>query len=332
MTFALPVFFLLLLLVPLILWRRYGRSARPVMAYSDIGLLRKLPVSWRVKAQTLLPILYAVGLIALIVAMARPRIGIEHSQVNADAIDIVLVVDLSTSMRAEDLGSSQNLHINRLSAAKEVIRKFVEDRPYDRIGTVAFASLPYTVSPLTLDHGWLMKRLDDLQIGMLEDGTAIGDALASAVNRLRESKAKSKIVILLTDGVNNCGRLSPVNAAEAAKALGIKVYAVAAGSLGLVRVPVRDPFGGVQYLQQQSEVDEATLQEISKITDGIYFRAKDLSQLRRIYEEIDRMEKTEVAVESFTRYRELFAPFLVLALVCLIVEKLLALTVLRRLP
>jgi len=246
-------------------------------------------------------------------------------------VDIVLLVDVSTSMRAEDFTTAAR-SLNRLDAAKIVLDKFIKARPGDRLGMVAFSAMPYTVSPLTIDHGWLLQQMDRLQTGMIEDGTAIGDAIASAVNRLRDSVAKSKVVILLTDGMNNRGKLSPDNAAQAAKAMKIKVYTVGAGSTGWVRVPVMDPFGGTQYVRQRAEIDEASLTRIAETTGAMYFRAADMKGLESCYRQIDQMEKTEVSVDQYTRFEEQFMPWVFLGLICLGLEKLSALTRLGRLP
>lgn len=331
MTLAHPHILWLLLLVPFWVALRYARWRQPTLAFSDGQLLEKLPMSWAVRAQAVLPLLYGGGLACLLVALARPQKGLQESRVQTEAVDIVLVADVSTSMRAEDF-STPTRRMNRLDAAKLVMEKFIQDRPRDRIGLVAFAVMPYTMAPLTLDHGWLIQRVRSLETGMVEDGTAIGDALASAANRLRDSKAKSKVIILLTDGIQNAGRLTPDNAAQAAKALGIKIYAVGAGRTGLVPYPVADPYGGTRYVQQVSEIDEPMLKRISAATGGAYFRATDLEGLRKVYEEIDAMEKTEMEIEKFTSFEERFAPWVAAGLVCLIAEKLLSLTRLGRAP
>lgn len=332
MTLAYPWLLLLVLIIPLLLFLRYYPRRRPTLTFSDTSTFSSLPKSLASRMLILLPILYGLGLFFLIAAIARPQIGLEQSKVKTEAVDIILLVDVSTSMRAEDFATSTDIHRNRLDAAKEVISKFVTDRREDRIGMVAFAAMPYTVSPLTLDHGWLLRRMQDLRTGMLEDGTAIGDAIASGVNRLRESKAKSKVIILLTDGINNAGVVTPENAAQAAKALGIKIYTVAAGSTGLVNIPVQTPFGGVQYVQEQSDIDVTKLVSISKITGAMFFQAKDYKQLEKIYKQIDQMEKTKVEVEQYTRFEEKFMPFLVIALILLAAEKALSLSRLGRLP
>ncbi|MBN1269004.1 MAG: VWA domain-containing protein [Kiritimatiellae bacterium] len=331
MTLAHPHILWLILLVPVLLFFRYRPRRHPGITFSDGTVLDRLPPSWAVLAQPVLPILYTVGLVLLIVALARPQKGLDESRVRTEAVDIVLLVDVSTSMRAEDF-STPTRRVNRLDAAKAVIEKFIRDRRNDRIGMVAFSAMPYTVAPLTLDHGWLIQRMNDVETGMLEDGTAIGDAIASAVNRLRESKAKSKVVILLTDGMQNAGTLSPDNAAQAAKALDIKIYAVGAGTTGLVPIPVTDPFGGTRYVRQRSEIDESMLKRISTMTGAAYFRATDLNGLEDVYAQIDEMEKTEIEIEKFTRFEEKFMAWVVLAMACLSLEKFLALTRLGRLP
>lgn len=326
MTFRHPWMFLLLLAVPLLALLRYGSWRRPVLRFSDGALLSRLPLTWAVAAAKLLPLMYLAALALLVVAMARPQFGLEESREHTETVDIVLLLDLSTSMRAEDF-SSRTQRRNRLDAAKEVMEQFVSSRDDDRIGVVAFAGLPYTVSPLTLDHDWLLHRMSQLRTGMLEDGTAIGSAIGSAVNRLRDSEAKSKLIVLLTDGVNNAGNLTPENAAQAAEALGIKVYTVGAGSRRS-SMSRQGLFGLTQY----AEIDEETLQQIADITGGMYFRATDFDSLQNVYREIDQMERTEIEVERFKRYKEAFAPFLIVGLGLLLLEKLLALTRLRRLP
>ena len=245
--------------------------------------------------------------------------------IDAAGVDIVLVVDTSTSMRAEDF-STATQRMNRLDAVKSVLRRFIQAREDDRMGIVAFAAMPYTLAPLTTDHAWLLLQVERLQTGMLEDATAIGDAIASGVNRLRDSKAQTKIVILLTDGINNAGRMSPQDAAQAAAALGIKVYTIGAGA-------TRPRGGGLfGFGLGSDEIDEATLKKIAEITDAQYFRAGDLKSLEETYDAIDQMEKTKIELEQFTRYEERFAPFLILGMLCLAAETLLGFSRLGRLP
>ena len=217
-------------------------------------------------------------------------------------------------------------------SAQEVLHTFIKRRHSDRLGLVAFAALPYSVSPLTLDHDWLRQQVDRLNTEMLEDGTAIGSALASAADRLRDSEAESKLVILLTDGENNAGSISPENAAQAAKALGIKVYTIGAGTDGYVNIPVQTFTGGIRYRKQLSHIDEATLKEIAEITDGRFFRATDARSLETTYQEIDKLEKTVIDVDNYTQYEEKFAMFVLAGIVCLGAERVLGLGRLGRSP
>ena len=320
-----PLVLLLLLAVPALVWLRYARRRQAPLAFSDGAALLGLPVSPWLALRWAPPALFAVGLVFLIAAAARPQRGMSESRVETEGVDIVLVVDTSTSMRADDF-STATKRMDRLDAAKSVLAQFIQARPDDRLGIVAFAAMPYTIAPLTTDHAWLMLQMDRLQTGMLEDATAIGDAIASGVNRLRDSKAKSKIVILLTDGIHNAGRLTPPDAAQAAAALGIKVYTVGAGS---DQPRATGIFG---FVQGGNEIDEATLKKIAEITKAKYFRATDLKSLEETYKAIDEMEKTKIELDQYTRYEEKFAPFLILGLLCLAFETLLGFTRLGRLP
>lgn len=328
-----PWALLLLLLVPLLAYARYGRRRKPAVGHSQTALLVRIRPSWAALIQPLLPSLYVVALSCLIVALSRPLAGLAESRIRTEVVDIVLLCDVSTSMLAEDFESSRlGRRMNRLEAAQEVLRRFVQARPHDRLGLIAFAAMPYTVSPLTLDHGWLLQQVERLKAGMVEDGTAIGDGLASAINRLRDSKARSKVVILLTDGINNRGQLSPHQAAELAKAMGVKVYTVGAGKTGMVPYPVEDFFGRKGYQYIQSDIDEATLKHIAETTGGRYFRALDWESLKATYDEIDRMEKTVVNVDQYTRYEERFGPWLLIGLLAFVLEKILSLSRLGALP
>ena len=320
-----PLFLLLLLLVPALTWLRYARRRQAPLAFSDGAALLGLPRSPWLALRKLPPVLFAAGLVCLVAAAARPQKGMSESRVETEGVDIMLVVDTSTSMRAEDF-STATKRMDRLDAAKSVLAQFIQARPDDRMGIVAFAAMPYTIAPLTTDHAWLMLQLDRLQTGMLEDATAIGDAIASGVNRLRDSQAKTKLVILLTDGINNAGRLTPPDAAQAAAALGIKVYTIGAGS---DQPRAAGIFG---FVQGGNEIDEAALKKIAEITKAQYFRATDLKSLEETYKAIDQMEKTKIELDQYTRYEEKFAPFLALGLLCLALETLLGFTRLGRLP
>ena len=320
-----PLFLLLLLLVPALVWLRHARRRQAPLAFSDGAALLGLPRSPWLALRKLPPALFAAGLVCLIAAAARPQKGMSESRVETEGVDIMLVVDTSTSMRADDF-STATKRMDRLDAAKAVLAQFIQARPDDRLGIVAFAAMPYTIAPLTTDHAWLMLQLDRLQTGMLEDATAIGDAIASGVNRLRDSQAKTKLVILLTDGINNAGRLTPPDAAQAAAALGIKVYTIGAGS---DQPRAAGIFG---FVQGGNEIDEAALKKIAEITKAQYFRATDLKSLEETYKAIDQMEKTKIELDQYTRYEEKFAPFLALGLLCLALETLLGFTRLGRLP
>lgn len=316
MRFAHPVLLLLLLLVPLLVWRRIRRR-RATVHFPDGGLLRRLPVSFAVRLQPLWTTLYALGLICLVVAIARPQRGLQESRVNTEGVDIVLLLDLSTSMDTADF-SRNGRRQTRIDSAKQVMADFIEKRKDDRIGLVGFATLPYSIAPLTLDHSWLTQRMSALRTGMLEDGTAIGDAIASAVNRLRDSEAESRIVILLTDGINNRGELTPENAAQAASALGIKIYTIGIGG-GL---PVRRGF----FTMPAQDIDEATLTRIAELSGGEFFRARDLQTLKDVYDRIDQLEKTEIEMLEYTRFEERAGIWLLAALALLTFEKIISLS------
>ncbi len=320
MKFAFPYFLLLLLLIPLLIWLRNALARKQSMQFSSAQVLKDLPVSWRIRIRPILPILYALGLTCLVIALARPQKGLDDSRVRTEAVDIILLLDLSESMDTEDF-QKLNRRMSRLDASKNVIERFLEKRPDDRIGVVGFASLPYAVAPLTLDHGWLALRMEGLHTGMLDGRrTAIGDGIASAINRLRDSEAKSKVVILLTDGENNHGTLSPENAAQAAAALGIKIYTIGAGG------------ARTGFFMRRNEVDEDTLTKIADITSAKFYRARDLETLAAVYEEIDQLEKTEIEVERFTRFEEKAKGWIVAGIILLALEQLLGLTKLGRLP
>ena len=321
MKFANPYVLLLLLLIPLLLWWRARRRAS--INFPDGELLKSMPVSFSVRIQPLFPILYAAGLACLIIALARPQRGLQESRVNTEGVDIVLLLDLSTSMDIPDFAKNGQRQ-TRIDSAKRVINNFIKKRKNDRIGMVAFSALPYSVAPLTLDHSWLIQRMDSLRTGMLEDGTAIGDAIASAVNRLRDSEAKSRIVILVTDGENNRGELTPENAAQAAAALGIKIYTIGIGG-GL---PVRQGF----FSRGPEQIDTTALEQIATISNARFFRATDLETLEEVYDTIDQLEKSEIEMQQFTRYEETAGLWLAAAALFLTLEKILSLTRFGRLP
>ncbi len=311
---------LLLLLIPPLLWLRYRLGRSRSVQHSSGALLATLPAGWRLHIQPLLPICYTVGMVALVVALARPQRGLDNSIVRTEAVDMILLIDLSESMDTRDF-AGLGKRVSRLDASKDVIGRFLENRPNDRIGMIGFAALPYAVAPLTLDHGWLIKRMGGLHTGMLDGRrTAIGDGIASAINRLRGSEAKSKVVILLTDGASNAGTLSPENAAAAAAALGIKIYTIGAGGV----------HSG--FFVPSSEVDEDTLKKIADITGAHFYRARDLDSLEAVYTKIDQLEKTEIEVERFTRYQETAPNWILVGVSLLGLEQLLSLSRLGRLP
>jgi len=285
----------------------------------------------RSKAGRLMAFLGLFSLALLIVALARPRHGKGSSEVESSGIDIILTLDVSGSMEALDF-QLDGKPANRLEVVKNVVGKFVGQRPNDKLGMVAFAGRPYLVSPLTLDHEFLGKRLADVKMGQVEDGTAIGSAIASSVDHLKESEAKSRIIILLTDGVNNAGSVNPLTAAEAAKALGIKIYAIGAGTMGEAPVPVRDAFGRTHLQKMKVEIDEKMLAEVATSTGGQSFRATDTDSLENIYESINQLEKTTRKLKKYQQYDELFLWFLVPGLGLLLLEAVLSQTRFRRLP
>jgi len=324
-----PWALLLLAGIPLLL--RGRRQTTPTVAYPVLEALRAVGPGRRARWHWVLPALYAAALVLLVVALARPQLGKSASRISAEGIDIMLAVDLSGSMLAEDF-QLDGKRANRLDALKAVVREFAGNRPNDRIGLVLFAARPYTQSPLTLDHGWLLSNLDRARIGMIEDGTAVGSALATAVARLEGSAAKSKIVILLTDGQSNAGKVPALTAAESAKALGYRVYTIGAGTRGAAPYPQTDPFGRKVYVNVPVDVDEDTLRRIAEITGGRFFRATDTESLRLIYQEIDQLERTEQEGLQYLDYHELYVWLALAALLLLGAEAVLAQTWLRTLP
>ncbi|MFA6384608.1 MAG: VWA domain-containing protein [Candidatus Omnitrophota bacterium] len=331
MIFQSPAFLLLIpaALAAVYLSRRLTRS--PGFRFSHVAALQGLKPSWKVLASGQLVYLRLAAGILIILALARPVSPVADAYVEAEGIDIVLAIDSSTSMLAEDFIFAGR-RMSRIDVVKDVVREFVKARAHDRIAIVTFAARPYTICPLTLDHGWLLDNLERIRSGMVEDGTAIGSGLASSLNRLKNSKAKSKVVVLLTDGRNNTGKISPMTAAEAAKALSIRIYAIGAGSRGPVPYPARDMWGNKVYQQVDIDLDEDSLTKISDITGAKYFRATDTESLRRIYAEINNMEKTRIEDKGYQEYNELFPLFLVPGLIFLLIEIVLSNTVLRKLP
>jgi len=323
---------LLLLVLPVLALLRGKIGGTPGILFSSTKLVMAVGKRRRSRAGAVLASLLYGAMACLIVALARPQLGRTLERIQASGVDIMLVLDVSGSMMAEDytIGSSR---VNRIDAVKRVTQQFIEARPNDRIGIIAFAGRPYLVSPLTLDHEWLIRNLDRVQLGLVEDGTAIGSALASAVSRLKDRDSKTKLIVLLTDGANNAGKVLPLTSAEAAKALGMKIYTVGAGSDGPVPVPVgKDMFGKTVYQKMVFDFDEKLLDQIAKIGDGKYFRAADTDTMGKTFHEIDRMEKTKIEVEKSADYRDLFPLLLALGVILLVAEAVLSQTIWRRLP
>jgi Ca-activated chloride channel homolog len=329
--FLQPEWFWLLALLPLVMVWRGRRGPVAAVEYSDVGLVRDIARSSRSRMGSwtwLLPILAGV---LMIVGLARPQRDHSQTEVTANGIDIVLGLDVSGSMQALDF-EVNNQRVNRIEVVKSVVARFIEERPNDRIGLIAFAGAPYLVSPITLDHDWLLQNLERVNIGAVDDGTAIGSAIAASVNRLRMTAAKSKVVILLTDGVNNTGKISPIIAAEAAKALGVKIYTIGVGVRGKAPIPVRDAAGKLHLIMAQVDVDEKTLQAVAGETGGKFYRATDTRSLQKIYEEINGFEKTAQTVHKFEHYEELYPWALIPSLAILGLGLALQQTRLRRVP
>lgn len=328
--FANPDFLLLLLLLPgMVVWyRRKSGHRAGTLRYSNLGVVKSVEkLSNKKKYRHAIFALRILGLAFLIVCFARPRAGRVEEKIITKGIDIVLALDISSSMLAEDFKPN-----NRLEAAKLVAADFIRGRQNDRIGMVVFAGKSFTQCPLTLDYGILLSFLEEVESGMIEDGTAIGMAIVNAVNRLRNSKAKSKIIILLTDGQNNRGELDPITAAKVADSFDVRIYNIGVGKRGTALYPVDDPIFGKRYVQMPVQIDEATLKEIAKITDGSYYRATDKESLDLIFKEIDELEKTKIEVQKFTRFKELFPNYLFLALGLIVLEVVLANTKFRKIP
>ena len=327
MTFNNPEYlFLLLLLLPVIYWyvREMHKSdaSLQISTHRNIQPLRK---STKIKLLHVPFVLRTLAILMLTIALARPQASNSWRTENTEGIDIMLALDISGTMMAEDLKP------NRLKASKDVATEFILSRPNDNIGLVVFSGESFTQCPLTTDHAVLVNLFNGVDYGMIEDGTAIGLGLANAVNRIKDSKTKSKVIILLTDGSNNRGDIAPITAAEIAKSFGIRVYAIGVGSYGKVNIPVQTPLG-IQYQQMESEFDEKSLQEIAAMTGGSYFRATNNTKLRSIYKEIDQLEKTKINVKEYSKKNEEFYVFALMAFLFALAEVLLRNTILRKIP
>lgn len=327
MEFKYPWLLLMLVLVPLALYMQKRRT-RVRLPFPDLTSLKiKRSLSLRTTFYRFLPLLRALGLVLFIVALARPQTVSGEKEYQTDGVDIVLAMDISGSMLAEDFKPE-----NRLAVAKQEGVRFIQGRENDRIGLVVFARKAFTQCPLTLDYDVLTGLLKQVRVGMIADGTAIGMGLATAVNRLRTSEAKSKVIILITDGENNAGNIDPITAAELAKSFNIRVYTIGVGKGGLVPFPVNDPLFGKRYVQTEVQIDEMTLKRIADITGGLFFRSRDPKSLTGIYERINELEKTEVKVKEYVSYDEFFHVFLLPALLILMIEIALSQTVLMKVP
>ena len=340
LTFAQPWFLLLLLAIPLLAWLRGRSGPAAALTFSSTSALRSLGKSSAARAGKFLRALLLIALAFFAVAMARPQLGKSLTQVEASGIDIMLALDVSGSMLTKDftIGGEQ---ATRIDAIREVTRKFIEARPNDRIGIIAFAGRPYVVSPMTLDHDWLQKNLERVKIGLVEDGTAIGSGMSAAANRLNDKRSKSRVIVLLTDGENNTGKIPPNTAAEAIKALKIHFYAIGAGINGIAPTPVFNPqngkpvtdmFGNILYQNQRVHFNEAGLKEVAKIADGQFYRATDTRSLEQIFADIDKLEKTTVSVKKYQQYRDLFPALIATGLGLLLAQLLLAQTIWKKLP
>lgn len=328
MVFANPTYlYLLLLLIPMIGWYiwKLCKSQASLQVSSSEAFDAPGATSWKVYLRHVPFILRMAAVAVLIIILARPQSTNSWQNTSTEGIDIVLVMDISSSMLAQDLKP------NRLEASKDVAVSFINGRPNDNIGLVVFAAESFTQCPLTTDHTVLLNLFKDIQPGIIQDGTAIGLGLANAVSRIKDSQAKSKVIILLTDGVNNAGEIAPVTAAEIAKTFGIRVYSIGVGTQGMAPYPFQTAFG-VQYQDIPVEIDEATLKQVAATTGGQYFRATDNASLKEIYSEIDKMEKTKISVQQYSKKQEEYKNWALLLFALLLVEILLRNTLLRNIP
>ncbi len=327
--FATPAAIALLALIPLfIFWmiRRRKKQTSNIL-FSSLKIARAARPGGRIWAEIVSPGIRLLGLALLIFALARPQTGNVSVETTTEGIDIILTLDISGSMKAEDFKPQNRLHV-----AKDVIKDFIKSRKNDRIGLVVFAKESFTQCPLTLDYNILLNFLEDVTFDMVEDGTAIGMAIANSCNRLKDSPAKSKVIILLTDGVNNAGEINPVTAAEIAKTLGIRIYAVGAGKPGPAPYPIDDPIFGKRYSYIENEIDEESLRQIAELTDGRYYRARDEEGLREVYDEISSLETTKIKTKQYLQFRELYMYLLTAGLGLILVEVVISQTRFRKLP
>lgn len=330
-TFRYPAVLFLLFLVPIIVLVLFKKRSEPTFKFSSRELVEGLKPTLRTRLSKTPVFMRAAALVMIILALARPQSVLEGTKTISEGVDMVLTLDTSTSMLAEDF-TLKGVRVNRFDLVREVVKEFIQKRKDDRIGMVAFAARAYTVCPLTTNYSWLIENLDRTTVGMIEDGTAIGSALASSCNRLRTSKTKSRIIILLTDGVSNAGSISPIVAAEAAKALGIKVYTICVGRKGLSPYPFRDQYNRKVYQNIPIEIDEEVLKRIASITGGKYYLATDSETLRKIYDDINKLEKSVIEHFGYKEYSELFYYFLIPGIILLLLEILLSNTIFMKVP
>jgi Ca-activated chloride channel family protein len=334
MNFAHPYFLLLLLLLPVLAWLKGKRGSPPAFLYSSVKLVAGLTNVRRSRAGFFLAALRWLALAFFIFALAQPRSMKSTTTVKASGVDIVVAFDLSGSMMSEDFVVN-GARVDRFDMARSILKDFIDKRPSDRLGLIVFATQAFIATPLTLDHDFLQENLDRLEIGSINpNATAIGDALAAALNQLRDLKAKSKTVILMTDGENNSGKIDPLMAAQAAQALGVKVYTIGVSKNGTAPMPVgKNPYTGETIYQEMPvDVDETTLQKIAQTTGGKYYRADTTEHFHQIYADIDKLEKTEAIINKFAEYTELFPWFVWAGLAVLLIEIILGQTIFRRLP
>ncbi|MEC7181287.1 MAG: VWA domain-containing protein [Bdellovibrionota bacterium] len=318
---------LFLVIVPIFIW---GQKSGGKIRFSSIDLLKSMNMRARNNPKLILLILRSLAIILLVVALARPQSGRQFTKTNSEGVDILLVLDTSESMQALDF-KREGKRVNRLRVVKEVVRDFIKKRPNDRIGLVVFGEEAFTQCPLTLDHGIVMDFLDNIKIGMAGSATALGQAIGIGVNRMKDLKSKSKIMIALTDGRNNAGRLSPLQASKLADHYGVKVYTIGVGTQG--KAPfLADTLFGKRYIYQKVDLDESTLKQVASETGAKYFRATNTDELKNIYSLIDKLEKTKIEVKKYTEYNEMFAHFLIPGLFILLLEIFLGQTKLRRIP
>ena len=325
---------LVLILIPFLLvlfWYVYTHQEGSSFRFPSLSPVRRLRDTWRAQWFFLPWVLRAIALVLLLIALAGPQKILAQSKLTSEGIDIVMALDVSGSMSAEDYVIDGH-RISRLEIIRNTVENFIKQRPYDRLGLIVFGSQAYTVCPLTTDHQWLLENLRQIRIGVIEDATAIGSGIATSLLRLKNSKAKSRIIVLLTDGVNNSGKIQPLDAAKIAQTMGIKVYTIGAGTTGIVPFPVTDEFGNKHYEQAQFDLDEDTLKKIAAMTGAQYFRAADTQSLQHIYTEIDKLEKTKIVEKGFRQYEPLFWQYVAAALGVLALEIILTNSIFLKIP